>query len=158
MKTLLIPCALLLAGLLPAVAFAQEYVECGSENGRTNRCRADTRGNVSLTTQYSRSGCYYNDTWGYDRDAIWVSNGCRAEFRIDPAYSGGSRNNHDNKAATAAAVALLGVAVLAASSKHKDGHDDDGDDYDDGCKAARRDRGYNDHASRSWRNGYHACR
>lgn len=54
-------------------------VRCESDGGY-RRCRADTRDGVRLYRQLSRSGCQYNDTWGYDRRGVWVDNGCRAEF------------------------------------------------------------------------------
>lgn len=54
-------------------------VRCESD-GDYRHCRADTRDGVRLYRQLSRSGCQYNDTWGYDRRGVWVDNGCRAEF------------------------------------------------------------------------------
>lgn len=40
------------------------------------------RGGVVLVNQLSRSGCWEGSTWGWDRGGIWVSGGCRAEFRV----------------------------------------------------------------------------
>ncbi len=57
-------------------------VRCESVNGRTQRCNLDTRGGVRLANQLSGSGCYQGRTWGWDRDGIWVSNGCRADFAV----------------------------------------------------------------------------
>ena len=31
--------------------------------------------------QLSRAACIQGRTWGYGRNGIWVSDGCRAEFR-----------------------------------------------------------------------------
>ena len=57
-------------------------VRCESINGNTQRCNRDTRGGVRLTNQLSSSGCYQGRSWGWDRDGIWVSNGCRADFQV----------------------------------------------------------------------------
>jgi Protein of unknown function (DUF3011) len=58
-------------------------VVCESTDGRRQRCAADTWGQVTLGRQLTRdSRCVEGRTWGYDRDAIWVDRGCRAEFLI----------------------------------------------------------------------------
>ncbi|MBL8250567.1 MAG: DUF3011 domain-containing protein [Candidatus Competibacter sp.] len=111
----------LAAGLSAAPARADTLV-CESHDGQTNRCSADTRGGVRLVTQYSKHGCYEGDTWGYDRRGIWVSNGCRAQFRIGDPYSDNS--DHDNKHAAAAAVLALGVlGAVALANRHRDDSD-----------------------------------
>lgn len=55
---------------------------CGSDNGRWNHCIADTRRGVSLAKQTSRSQCIRGQSWGEDARGIWVSGGCRADFRL----------------------------------------------------------------------------
>jgi len=77
------------AGLALAASplMAQSTVTCSSEGGRYKLCRVDTRGGVRLQQQLSTSGsrggrCIYNESWGYDRTGIWVSNGCRARFQV----------------------------------------------------------------------------
>lgn len=57
-------------------------VRCESRDNRTRHCRVDTRGGVVLVNQLSRSGCWEGSTWGWDRGGIWVSGGCRADFRV----------------------------------------------------------------------------
>jgi hypothetical protein len=57
-----------------------ELVVCSSMNGQFRMCRADTRGGVEFVRQLSRSSCNYN--WGYNQQGIWVTNGCRAQFRL----------------------------------------------------------------------------
>lgn len=54
--------------------------ESGFRHRRT--CAADTRFGVELKRQISRTDCVFNRTWGYDRNGVWVANGCRAEFLI----------------------------------------------------------------------------
>jgi hypothetical protein len=57
-------------------------VRCDSNDNRYRRCPADTRRGVELVRQYSKSQCIEGRTWGYDRGAVWVSGGCRAEFAM----------------------------------------------------------------------------
>ncbi len=64
-------------------------VRCESVRGRDNYCPADTRGGVTLYAQLSNSDCIEGDSWGTDRSGIWVRSGCRAEFAVASAYSGG---------------------------------------------------------------------
>ena len=59
-----------------------DVVVCSSRNLRFQGCQADTRGGVDFLRQISRASC--NGNWGYDRQGIWVTNGCRAQFRILP--------------------------------------------------------------------------
>lgn len=105
-------------------AIADQTVRCESREGRTQRCGVDTRGGVYLTRQLSSAGCWQGDTWGYDRRGIWVSNGCRAEFRVG---SDGGHHSSSNDGAAAAAIALGVIAAAAIASNH---HDRD-DHYDD---------------------------
>lgn len=106
--------ALGLSLVFAAPAAAQD-LRCGSRPGASNYCNADTSRGVELVYQHSGYGCYYNDTWGYDRNGIWVANGCSATFRLGRKEKG--------KGDTAAAIGLgiLALGILAATSG------DDGD-------------------------------
>jgi hypothetical protein len=64
-------------------------VRCESQDERTRHCVADIRGDVRLVNQLSRSSCIEGRTWGWDRQGIWVTGGCRAEFEIDQGYGSG---------------------------------------------------------------------
>jgi len=67
------------------VAGTQRYgqtVRCESNDGRTRYCNADTRLGVRLWRQISRDPCVEGRSWGVTRDRIWVSRGCRADFRV----------------------------------------------------------------------------
>lgn len=55
---------------------------CESHDSKRTYCRADARFGVSLMREMSRNNCVVNETWGTDRDGVWVSNGCRAEFAV----------------------------------------------------------------------------
>jgi hypothetical protein len=88
MRTLI--AAAVLAASAAAPAFAQNYagngyggdiVRCESNDGRTRECAANTRAGVQLVRQLSDAACVQGRSWGYGRNGIWVSQGCRAEFR-----------------------------------------------------------------------------
>ncbi len=57
-------------------------VRCDSNDNRYRRCAADTRYGIQLVRQYSDARCIEGRTWGTERDAVWVSGGCRAEFAM----------------------------------------------------------------------------
>ncbi len=61
---------------------AMQTLVCESHGSRRSYCRADTRFGVQLMRELSRNNCVVNETWGSDRNGIWVSNGCRAEFGL----------------------------------------------------------------------------
>lgn len=65
-----------------------QTLRCESNDGRTRRCSADTRGGVRLSRQLSDTRCVQGRNWGYDRDAVWVSGGCRAEFVLGSGGGG----------------------------------------------------------------------
>ncbi|PCI27530.1 MAG: hypothetical protein COB67_08285 [SAR324 cluster bacterium] len=64
-------------------------VICSSRNLRFQSCHADTRGGVEFIRQLSRNSC--NGNWGYDQHEIWVTNGCRAKFKLK------KYNHHNNR-------------------------------------------------------------
>lgn len=99
---------------------ADQTIRCESRDGRTQRCSVDTRGGVTLKRQLSTAGCWQGDTWGYDRRGIWVSNGCRADFRV--GAGGGSHSSNGSGAAAAVALGIVAAAVIASHNRR---HDDD---------------------------------
>lgn len=122
-----------IAGLLllggTGTAAAQTTIRCESQGGGYRSCAVNTAGGVTLSRQLSSQGCWQNDTWGYDRNRIWVNRGCRAEFRV------GSNHNSNNDGAKVAGALVLGaIAVAAIANSNKDRHDNDhrNDHYDDG--------------------------
>lgn len=64
-------------------------IRCESDSGRYRRCDADTRGGVRMTRQLSSSSCIQGRSWGSDRNGVWVSEGCRAEFTLGGGGWGG---------------------------------------------------------------------
>lgn len=79
-----------LAAAMPAAAQQRGYqgagygqvVRCESNDARYRHCAADTRGGVELIRGLSRTYCTEGRNWGWDRNGIWVTGGCRAEFLI----------------------------------------------------------------------------
>lgn len=63
-------------------------IVCESRSNRETRCDADTRAGVELIQQLSNAPCIRDRSWGYDRRAIWVNDGCRARFRLEGGGSG----------------------------------------------------------------------
>lgn len=55
---------------------------CESKNNTRNHCRTDTRWGVTLVRQVSENECIRGRSWGYDKDGIWVNEGCRGEFTL----------------------------------------------------------------------------
>lgn len=59
-----------------------QLIQCASLDGRQNYCRVNVPRSVELSRQISRGACIEGRTWGWNHDGIWVSHGCRAEFRV----------------------------------------------------------------------------
>jgi hypothetical protein len=74
-----------------------QTVLCESSDGHRHQCLADTSYGVELARQLSKNGCVFNRDWGYDRNSVWVANGCRAEFSVG---SGRSWQNNQQAMAT----------------------------------------------------------
>jgi hypothetical protein len=64
-----------------AIATAADLLACSSNAGGYTYCRTKTQGAVELVFQQTRYACYRDDTWGFDDNGVWVSNGCSATFR-----------------------------------------------------------------------------
>ena len=59
-------------------------VTCESTDQRQVSCDMDTRGNVEIVRQLSRTRCEQGSNWGLSRHSVWVNGGCRATFRNMP--------------------------------------------------------------------------
>jgi len=77
-------------GLAPRHANAQQLVTCESTRGYRQVCEVNTAGGVAVNRQLSSTSCIRGQTWGYTRSAIWVRNGCRAQFIVNPNGQYGS--------------------------------------------------------------------
>ncbi|CBA16223.1 DUF3011 domain-containing protein [Xanthomonas albilineans] len=58
-------------------------VLCESKGHAHRRCGVSVEDSVQLLRQLSGSACVQDDSWGWDRDGIWVDKGCRAEFSVN---------------------------------------------------------------------------
>ena len=67
----------------------QRTVTCESNDRQYTRCRAWTYGSVRLARQLSSAKCTQDRTWGYDREGVWVTEGCRGVFAIGTPQGGG---------------------------------------------------------------------
>lgn len=68
-------------------------VRCESSSGRSKLCTMDTRRGVELVRQLSRSACIRDQSWGWNAQGVWVSGGCRAEFRSREGWRAGGWND-----------------------------------------------------------------
>ncbi|TDV31516.1 DUF3011 domain-containing protein [Stenotrophomonas sp. CC22-02] len=59
-----------------------ERLVCESYEKKDKECRIRVRHEVRLVKQKSVTACVEDRNWGWDRRGIWVSDGCRAEFRV----------------------------------------------------------------------------
>ncbi|HZF98358.1 MAG TPA: DUF3011 domain-containing protein [Pseudoxanthomonas sp.] len=55
-------------------------LRCESWDNDREDCDTGFRGRAVIDRQLSRAPCIEGRTWGQDRDSIWVSGGCRADF------------------------------------------------------------------------------
>jgi hypothetical protein len=65
----------------PAVP-AVVTVTCSSSDGARHFCPADTSSGVTLLRQIGDAACAQNESWGFDRQGIWVNRGCTAVFQV----------------------------------------------------------------------------
>ena len=135
--------------VVPDAAFAasgEETIRCESSARETVRCRADTSGGVVLQRQLSRAGCWYDETWGFDQNGVWVSNGCRADFTLGrstassgtfgspqpmaaaPSADGVAGTGLSGTQIAAGALVLGAIAAAVIASRSNDDDDDDEND------------------------------
>ena len=71
---------LLLASLAaPGIASAQQ-VTCESSNFQQEFCPTAPIARAWLLAQRSRSPCIEGQTWGYQNNGVWVTQGCQGDF------------------------------------------------------------------------------
>ena len=76
---LLAPTVLAARESAPAAADRQ-VVRCESGEQLRTFCPMDSSAGVQLVRQLSRRDCIRETSWGVEGNAVWVSQGCRAEF------------------------------------------------------------------------------
>ncbi|HEY5851735.1 MAG TPA: DUF3011 domain-containing protein [Lysobacter sp.] len=62
--------------------YGARTIRCESRGNRWQHCDADTSAGAELVRQLSKNPCIKGDNWGADNRGVWVSGGCRAEFRM----------------------------------------------------------------------------
>lgn len=137
--------ALSLGGLLlfATAAVQASTITCESRDNARQTCPVDTSGGVRVSRQLSTQGCWQDDTWGYDRNRIWVDRGCRAEFQVGGQNASSSSKND---AVAAAAIVGLAAAAIIAANQHDDHHNKNHNDnynYNNRSNDSYNDR-YND--------------
>lgn len=63
-------------------AIGSRVTRCESRGNRWQHCTADTSAGAELVRQLSKNPCIKGENWGADPRGVWVSGGCRAEFRM----------------------------------------------------------------------------
>jgi hypothetical protein len=123
-------------------------VVCESRDREYQLCRVNTRGDVRMVRQLSQRPCTARRTWGFQRDGIWVTEGCRAEFEVgyaDVSWEGDDRRltcESNDRKYTRCRVWTYGTVRLVRQLSDTRcqqgrtwGYDRDGIWVDDGCRA-----------------------
>ena len=63
----------------PAQAQSGPAIRCESLDGRFNRCAVPWN-DAELTRQESKGACIRDQSWGVDRQGLWLDRGCRGQF------------------------------------------------------------------------------
>ena len=90
-----------------------------SPSYRYYKYNINTDNEVELVRQLSSSPCERNQTWGYDRNGVWVDRGCSGQFLVGKR-PGGSNTGRNAAIAGAVAGGVVLAAILAARSKRND--------------------------------------
>src|SRR5262249_17154932 len=61
-------------------AAPQGIILCTSPPGARILCAADTSAGVALVRSTGKAPCLLGESWGYDKNGIWVSDGCSGAF------------------------------------------------------------------------------
>lgn len=97
-------------------------LRCESRNNKQRVCEARTENRVELMRELG-GRCRQGSTWSYDRNAIRVTRGCRAEFGYGYANGNYPKPDKDKGPSTGAIIAGVAVAggliALLASKKKK---------------------------------------
>ncbi|WMJ71538.1 DUF3011 domain-containing protein [Stenotrophomonas sp. 24(2023)] len=68
--------------------YDQKVVTCESKDMAWVHCDMDVSQGVDLVRQLSSNSCVRGSEWGTDRSGVWVTLGCRADFRARSAGPG----------------------------------------------------------------------
>ncbi|MBN6152543.1 DUF3011 domain-containing protein [Xanthomonas sp. AmX2] len=59
------------------------FLLCESKGRSKRRCGISIHQDVQIRRQLSGTACVQDESWGWDRDGVWVDKGCRAEFSVN---------------------------------------------------------------------------
>ena len=115
----------------------RQRVACSAAAGAREVCTANTAAGVALVT--GSPTCMPGRTWGYDRDGIWVSDGCQATFVLTTrgaldCRSDGARQ-HCAADTSAGVVLARTTATTPCVPGQSWGYDATGVWVDKGCRA-----------------------
>ncbi|MET4728026.1 hypothetical protein ABIE09_001833 [Lysobacter enzymogenes] len=96
---------------------ATDEVTCESQGREQTECEMDTRGEVRLVRQLSRTRCEQGENWGLNRHSVWVKDGCRAVFAKVSDDRRGSRDSYRGAAVAGADSTLLGACNVRADAQ-----------------------------------------
>jgi hypothetical protein len=64
----------------PPPVVEKQVITCESRRGRRQVCETPGWRGIELVREHSRHACRAGQSYGFERGAIWVDNGCRADF------------------------------------------------------------------------------
>lgn len=72
---------------------------CTSDHYKTKTCRLPrgTNGQIELVKKISQASCILGQSWGVGERRVWVSDGCRAVFRLSNGGGNGEPYHHARK-------------------------------------------------------------
>lgn len=146
--------ALLALGSLAPRRLAAQTITCESKNNREQVCPADTDRGVRLVSQMSSQHCTQGETWGYDRQGVWVSGGCRARFEMDTTRNPTAKKSNAGAIAAGVIVAGIAGAVIANNVNHKK-KDNRSSDYYRGYDDAMEGRWDRRNHPKDYKDGWH---
>ncbi len=98
-------------------ATAERTITCESRKGRYQYCNIKTGGRVKLRKQISNTRCREGDNWGYDRNGVWVDQGCSGEFSVrNRGNNNNNNNNNNNKTTTIIITTIIQVIAIQRRS------------------------------------------
>jgi hypothetical protein len=77
--------------------YDEEVITCESRDMGWVHCDIEVANGVDLIRQLSNNSCIRGSEWGTDRSGVWVTLGCRAEFRARRAPGSAAAAGSDGK-------------------------------------------------------------
>ena len=77
-----------------------QIVRCESKDNRYRECRKQYNSPVYLVRKLSDSKCVEGRSWGQNKNMIWVSQGCRADFQHQGVNNNGNWGHQGNYSVT----------------------------------------------------------